>query len=309
MKIHNEVRTNARRIVAMALALCLVFCTIPFAAGAEVVASGTWGDNVTWSLEDGVLTISGEGAMDEERSTRTYPWHEYRDLVTQVVVKSGVTSVPGSAFYYFTNLEKAVIEEGVESLGRHAFSSCKKLKDVQLPSTLKIIDADCFMWTGLETIDLPDGLEEVYAEAFLQTPLTEIVIPDSVTYMGNSVFSGCTNLKSAVLSANCTDIQMNAFWNCTALEQVTIPEGVISIASSVFNGCTSLDNVILPSSIASLHPNCFANCTSLTSMVIPAGVTTFYRPFVDCSGLKTLIFLGDAPVQEGNTDLSDDYAF
>ena len=27
--------------------------------------AGTWGDNITWSIEDGVLSLSGEGPMDE----------------------------------------------------------------------------------------------------------------------------------------------------------------------------------------------------------------------------------------------------
>lgn len=50
------------RMVAVFLALCLTFTCLPMTvcAGAGVIASGTCGENVTWTLgNNGELTISG----------------------------------------------------------------------------------------------------------------------------------------------------------------------------------------------------------------------------------------------------------
>ena len=270
---------------------------------------GTWGENITWTLENGVLTISGQGAMKQYDGRKAYPWMEYEGIIRQVVVKTGVTTVSDHAFASLLNLEKASIGEGVTQLGMHVFSACENLTEVELPGSLKVIGADCFLRTGIRTIELPAGMETIGAEAFLGSNLTEIVIPDSVSEIGADAFSDCPNLKTAVLSAGCKILPMGMFRNCAALQNITIPEGVTTIGWSVFEGCRSLQNVTLPESLSALQPDSFADCTRLTRMVIPAGVKEFVKPFGGCTGMKTLIFQGNAPVPEGMTSLLDDKAF
>ena len=42
--------------------------------------SGVWGTNITWTLsKDGVLTLSGTGAMTQGASNAAYSWYEYRN--------------------------------------------------------------------------------------------------------------------------------------------------------------------------------------------------------------------------------------
>ena len=59
--------------------------------------SGTCGENLTWSLVDGVLTISGTGEMEsyDLNQNVTAPWYEDRDLVTNVIIEEGVASIGG----------------------------------------------------------------------------------------------------------------------------------------------------------------------------------------------------------------------
>lgn len=64
-------------------------------------SSGTYGDNLTWTLDDaGKLTISGTGAMEE----CFVPWYGLRDSVKTVVIENGVTSIGEGAFDGCTSL-------------------------------------------------------------------------------------------------------------------------------------------------------------------------------------------------------------
>ena len=58
------------------------------------LASGVCGENAVWKLSKlGVLTISGEGSIDDNSS-----FLEYKDEIISVVIEEGITSVNGKAF-------------------------------------------------------------------------------------------------------------------------------------------------------------------------------------------------------------------
>jgi len=66
---------------------------------APVVASGTCGENLTWTLDEtGLLTISGEGNMADYSSSASVPWNDYRSSIKTVVMEEGVTSISDFAF-------------------------------------------------------------------------------------------------------------------------------------------------------------------------------------------------------------------
>ena len=62
---------------------------------ASAVESGTCGENLTWKIEDGVLTISGTGAMTGYPPSQS-PWAAAK--IKSVVIESGVTSIGNNAF-------------------------------------------------------------------------------------------------------------------------------------------------------------------------------------------------------------------
>lgn len=68
----------------------------------EKATSGACGENLTWTVEDGTITITGTGAMKD--------YDGYANL---------------SPFRDLTDITKVVISEGVTSIGSQAFSGCK----------------------------------------------------------------------------------------------------------------------------------------------------------------------------------------
>ena len=64
-------------------------------------------NTVSWSLdENGVLEIAGQGAMNEWQNEEEVPWNGYRDQITEVRIKEGVTSIGAYAFADCENLVK-----------------------------------------------------------------------------------------------------------------------------------------------------------------------------------------------------------
>ncbi len=102
-----------------------------------VIASGACGDELSWSLdENGTLTISGTGDMwnfasasnagvnavrGGEGEPREVPWAAYRGQVRKVVVEEGVTSVGDHAFQDCESLTEVVFEGDAPEIGEDAF--------------------------------------------------------------------------------------------------------------------------------------------------------------------------------------------
>ncbi len=96
------------------------------------VASGSCGESSTWLFneENGYLTISGNGVLEEKTSFNDYGWYSFKDKITYVEVQSGITNVPAFAFEGCTELKEVYLSETVSSIGGGAFSGCANLKVV-----------------------------------------------------------------------------------------------------------------------------------------------------------------------------------
>ena len=260
-----------------------------FAPG--TVQTGTCGDNLTWTLDDeGVLTISGTGKMDDYDSTYNSDMGSYVTTASwgsapkQVVIKNGVTSIGQFAFYNCSSLTNVTIPNSVTSIGDNAFSYCRSLPDATIP----------------------DGLISIGSYSFDNcSSLTSVTIPSSVTSIGHHAFEGCSNLTSInVASANndyCSD--NGVLYNKAKTELLrlpggfqgafSIPSGVTSIGYDAFSMCEGLTSVTIPDTVISIYDNAFDGCNSLTNVMIPSSVTSIGdRAFDDCSSLKTVLYTG-----------------
>lgn len=101
----------------------------------------------SYTLENGVLTISGQGGMPEQYRLSTAPWSSKREEVKKVVISEGITSVCNyfsldgeeDTSYYMNNIEEVSLPEGLLTLGEYAFGFTK-LSQVELPRSLELLD-------------------------------------------------------------------------------------------------------------------------------------------------------------------------
>lgn len=87
-----------KRILSMVLALSMLISFMPIIASAAT--SGTCGDNLTWTFDNGTLTISGTGEMEDyywEENHRA-PWFKNRESIKNVVIEEGATNISTYAF-------------------------------------------------------------------------------------------------------------------------------------------------------------------------------------------------------------------
>lgn len=77
---------------------------------------------------------------------------------------------------------------------------------------------------------------------FYHSGITSIEIPSSVTSIGVSAFSGCSELESVTFAKDSVlnTIGAGAFYGCTNLTTIYIPSSVQTMGNKVFNGCNNL---------------------------------------------------------------------
>ena len=235
--------------------------------------TGSWGDNITWTLEGTKMTLSGEGEIVvEEYGVTNYPWQYYREVVQELVFEEGITTIPERGFSYFSEVVDISLPSTLTAVGNEAFGACVKLQSLDLPDSVTSVGARAFAsCSALETIRLSENLTVLPSYLLSGTSITSIHIPESVTALGEGVFMCCVNLESVILPDGITEIWDRCFEQCTGLQSVTLPKGLTVLNSSTFSGCVSLSSIELPESLETIGNYCF-NDTALESIVIPENV-------------------------------------
>lgn len=103
---------------------------------------------ITHTIENGVLTISGTGAMPDYTVSVKAPWSG--KSFTSVVIKEGVTSIGKYAFNSAAGLADITIPSSVNAIGDRAFDKCTALKNVYWLGTSKVTMTVDEVFYGLE---------------------------------------------------------------------------------------------------------------------------------------------------------------
>lgn len=286
---------------------------------------GSCGENLTWTLSEGVLTISGEGEMTDFARDSDAPWYEYKSSVKSVVIEHGVTSIGTNAFKgYNTNLKSLTMADSITVIGDAAFNSCVWLSgELNLPDELVTIGDDafsnCYRMTGVLVI--PGKVTTIGKGAFYNTKLSgEVTLPNGLRQIGISAFAQCSQITSVRIPNTVTDIGNQAFYKCTALSYVYIPAAVQTMGEQVFNlstalkkvgpvgggynieygwtdaipdnafkGNTNIVSVTLPGTLTNIGASAFEGCSKLASIVIPNNVRNMGEyAFKGCSSLSSV---------------------
>ena len=157
-----------KKIITILLTLCLVRSLVPAAFATEVTEETTaptevtvpvrepdqCGEDLRWKYEDGTLTVSGSGAMDDYSQTKA-PWADRKEDVKKLVL-SGVTYIGAEAFRDFDKLEEIEFGSHIREFGYRAFFGCDGLETLNLPMSFKIF--------GEESLRGCKNLKEIHCD-------------------------------------------------------------------------------------------------------------------------------------------------
>ncbi len=298
-------------------------------------------DKAYWSLENGVLTISGKGTVYCHRDYAlngtvgfSPVWNKYNKKIKEVVVEEGITGLQHYCFAWLDNLEKITLPESLETIGANAFRFCPSLKEIYIPKNVSKIGKNAIESDIKITVDpenphliydnsnysffnkdktkliytsscinyiVPDGVEIIGDRAFNENRHSFIFLPDSVTTIGRSAFRLC-EITALDLPESLTEIGQYAF-ECSSLETIKIPAGVKKISAFAFSCNYYLENVIIEEGVEELDYACFSDCPNLAEVVLPLSLKSVETAaFNYCDTLDSLTFLNpDCEIKDSNS--------
>lgn len=291
-----------KRLLSGLLILCMFISIIPMstAFASDILASGYCGDDLMWSLDnDGLLTISGTGAMTET------PWPaKYKKDITSVVIENGVTDIGSFVFFNCENMANITLPNSITTINNFAFSGCSSLNGITIPDSVTSIGTCIFMGcTALTDITIHAGITSISADAFADCGNLNISVSDdnpNYSSVDGVLFNKDKTLliryakdiiqPEYTIPDSVTKIADDAFYKCYNLKGVTIPDSVTCIGNSAFSYCTSLPSLTIPDSVTEIYNNAFSHSTALSGITIPDNVTKIHNyVFAGCESLNITV--------------------
>ncbi len=220
-------------------------------------------NNISCSVKNGTLTLSGKGAFTSSRIKV-----KNKDRIKKIVVKQGITQIPSGAFYEFTNVKEVVITGSVKKIGEGALPSGKALKKVTMPGTFRFVADDGDMtiyeltWNRKNKIDTVCFNTPLSLETLTYIKSRNLIVSkqdkkyksiDGVIYSkdGKSIVrvpayretltveKGCEEFCPICVMYAEQDAEGDEYLVCRELKKIVLPDSIKTVNASKYGGYRS----------------------------------------------------------------------
>lgn len=176
-------RKRIQRVLTIAVIISMFVTSIDVGVlGKKVDAEenssyyGKCGTSVEWKIEDGILTIMGEGTIaDYWFLGNESPWNKYNSQIKKVIIEEGITSI-GSYSFWECGATDIYIPDSVTEIRQNAFEHCEQLSNLHMSQKLEKLCWGAFAWCySLEKLVLPDTLKYVEGHCMKKSKISALI--------------------------------------------------------------------------------------------------------------------------------------
>ena len=274
-KEKREVWRALKQLAFFAVCCLALLVVLPNSANAatedEVTVIASGGSlNAHWTLDsEGVLSFTGEGAMDSYNGNTYFPpWKEYADQVKKIIIGPGINNIGKWAFIDCSNATEIEIGSSVTTIGDYALNS--RFKEIRIPASVRSIGEKALTFASAETGIWVDSDNAFFSSdekgvlfnkdktVLLKAPMGltgTYTVPDTVNTIQSWAFRVCRELTELTISDSVTNIEEYAVRNCTKLQTISIGDGMTDLGSLLRRGVglTELKTVNLGAGLKSVY--------------------------------------------------------
>ncbi len=143
-------------------------------------------------------------------------------------VEYTIVEIGDKMFKEAYHMKYVTLPRHLRRIGKYAFTKCIRLKSVEFPNTVEVIDKKAFFGTPLEDVFLPDAIKTVGKEAFCAhsanhawiSVMKHLDVPETCETIGKHAFS---SYKNGLSDCRLTDTEVLSlpewvtFENCESL--------------------------------------------------------------------------------------------
>ena len=228
--------------------------------------------------------------------------------IERIVIPSAIKRIPNYAFYKCSKLSEVVLNEGLESIGMHAFENCK-LKRVIIPTTCTVIETCAFQSNGeLYQVYLPSTVVTVEQYAFYSISSGAFIcighasVPSWGSYWnGGTTYTSCTKIVEGEEfdyvvrnpSGNQNVIVLRLSEETSKLQSYAFPSEIenisdIRVAQNLYKDNTFIRDIDL-SNVTKIGSYAFSGCSNLNNVTFSNSLVSIGNSaFRYCSSLTRI---------------------
>ncbi len=158
-----------------------------------------------------------------------YTSHTFADGVGvgQIVLKDGITSIPGYGFYNLDYLQSIKLPSAITTIGNCAFGSASGLLSIDL-NNITVIGAQAFISCfALSEVTMPNNNYTIGNQSFCNCAITEIDL-SKASSIDDYAFQSC-NLTTVIINNSTPPSfgSQNPFKFCNSLESIYVPDSKV----------------------------------------------------------------------------------